>query len=77
MKILKRLWANGPARIVFGVAAGAGAGAAYAHYIGCLTGSCPLTSNPLSAALLGAFFGGTLLAPSRKPVPGPVPPAER
>jgi hypothetical protein len=66
---LRRLWQNGPARIILGVALGAGGGAAYAHNNGCLTGSCPLTSNPLTAALFGGVLGASLLARDRKRQP--------
>jgi hypothetical protein len=66
VRALRQFWASGPARIILGGAAGAGGGAAYAHYVGCLTGSCPITSNPLTAALFGAIFGAALFAPNRK-----------
>jgi len=75
MNLLRRFWASGPARIIFGVVGGAVGGAVYAHYIGCLTGSCPITSNPVTAALFGALLGATLLAPDRRK-PAPVPPAK-
>jgi hypothetical protein len=31
----------------------------YAHwyYIGCSSGTCPLTSNPVNSSLYGMFFG--------------------
>jgi hypothetical protein len=48
-------------RTAAGAAVGALAGAAYARFIGCATGTCPLTSNVWTAAL---FFGltGALVA---------------
>jgi hypothetical protein len=42
---------------VLGVAIGAGAGWAYSYFVGCATGGCPLTSNPLIAAGIGALMG--------------------
>jgi len=61
------MWASGPARTILGIALGALGGALYSHYIGCATGTCPITSNPLSAALFGGVFGGTIFAPGGKP----------
>ncbi|HEY3355525.1 MAG TPA: hypothetical protein VGQ83_19905 [Polyangia bacterium] len=60
-------------RTAAGLAAGGTAGALYAVYVGCATGSCPLTSNPVIAALFGAILGATVLAPDR-PRPAPPPP---
>lgn len=42
---------------LLGIALGAGLGAAYAHFVGCRTGGCPLTSNPLVASALGGLIG--------------------
>jgi hypothetical protein len=39
------------------VAIGATGGYLYYTLIGCTTGSCPITSNPLSSMLYGAFIG--------------------
>jgi len=39
------------------VIAGALLGYAYYHFIGCRTGTCPITSNPWISTLYGAFFG--------------------
>lgn len=41
---------------------GAFAGYAYYHFIGCVSGSCPITSNPWSSTGYGALIG-FLLAP--------------
>lgn len=43
----------------------AGAGAAYAYFVGCRTGSCPLTSSVWSASLYGAFVGAVAGWPAR------------
>ncbi len=37
--------------------AGAALGYAYYYFIGCRTGSCPLTSNPLITTLYGSLLG--------------------
>ena len=39
---------------------GAGLGAAYAHFIGCRTGTCPITSNVWVSTVYGGVFGALL-----------------
>jgi hypothetical protein len=46
-------------------AIGAGAGFAYWRFIGCSTGTCPLTANWTSSTLMGGLIG-LLAAPARK-----------
>lgn len=57
MKFLK----NNLAYILGGVA-GAIAGYLYWRFVGCSTGTCPITSSPLNSALygtvMGVLFGG-------------------
>ena len=48
------------------VFAGAGLGFAYYYFIGCRTGSCPITSNPFISTLYGALVGFVLALPSKK-----------
>ncbi len=43
-----------------GTLAGALAGYLYYAYIGCETGACPLTSQPVPSTLYGAFTGGLI-----------------
>jgi hypothetical protein len=38
-------------------ALGAGVAGAYAHFIGCKTGTCPITSSVWTASLYGAVVG--------------------
>jgi hypothetical protein len=52
-------------RPLLAAAAGAAVGAAYAHFIGCRTGTCPLTSNVWIAGLYGAAVGALVGWPSR------------
>ncbi len=51
------------------VLAGAGGGFAYYYFIGCLNGTCPITSNPYASAAYGAAIG-VLLAWDKKPRDG-------
>ncbi len=38
-------------------AVGATGGFAYYHFVGCVTGSCPITSNPVASTAYGALIG--------------------
>ncbi len=44
---------------------GAAAGGAYAHFVGCKTGTCFLTSSVWTASIYGALVGGVLGWPAR------------
>jgi hypothetical protein len=54
---MRPLWQR---RAVFGII-GAVGGLAYYHYIGCTSGSCPITGNPSLSSAYGALIG--LLVP--------------
>jgi hypothetical protein len=43
---------------VLGILAGAVGGYLYYHFIGCASGSCPITSQPVNSTLYGAMMGG-------------------
>lgn len=55
--------------VIVMTAVGGLAGYLYYFFIGCLTGSCPITSNPIVStfycALIGALIG-TLFVPTQK-----------
>jgi hypothetical protein len=53
-------------RVLLLGALGAAAGAAYAHFVGCRTGTCPLTSNVWVAAIYGASVGAVVGWPARR-----------
>ena len=53
-------------RTALGAALGAAGGAAYAHFIGCRTGTCPLTSKAWTAALFFGFAGGLVGWPAKR-----------
>jgi hypothetical protein len=40
-----------------GIVLGGIAGFLYFYFIGCRTGSCPITANPLSSIAMGGLFG--------------------
>jgi hypothetical protein len=47
-------------KIALGLVLGGIAGFAYYSYVGCATGSCPITSNPVISTAWGAGIGGLL-----------------
>lgn len=47
---------------------GAALGYAYYYFIGCSSGSCPITSNPYVSTLYGAMVGLIMAIPSKKKV---------
>ena len=42
---------------IIGVVVGAIGGYLYYHYVGCASGTCPITSKPLNSTLYGAVMG--------------------
>ncbi|MBI1938065.1 MAG: hypothetical protein HYS25_08050 [Ignavibacteriales bacterium] len=48
------------------VLAGAALGYAYYYFIGCSSGSCPITSNPYISTFYGALIGFILIFPTKK-----------
>ncbi len=48
-------------RLVLGIVIGAIAGYGYYYYIGCYSGTCPITSNPYNTIAYGALLGGVLM----------------
>ena len=54
---MKKLWNNKFARIVvFGLIGGVG-GFAYYYFIGCQSGTCPITGNPYVSTSYGLMVG--------------------
>ena len=43
---------------MIGIIAGAIGGYLYYHYVGCASGTCPITSKPLNSTIYGAMMGG-------------------
>jgi hypothetical protein len=44
-------------KTVIGLVIGGGLGFAWYRFVGCSTGTCPLTSNPVISTLYGAVLG--------------------
>lgn len=53
-------------RRVAPVLIGAALGYAYYYFIGCRTGSCPISSNPYISTIYGGVAGLILALPSKK-----------
>ena len=47
-------------RIIIGIILGGGLGFGWYKLVGCSTGTCPLTSNPVISTIFGAVFGALL-----------------
>lgn len=50
---------------IIGTAVGAIGGFLYWMYIGCSTGSCPITSSPVISTIWGALIGALLISSFR------------
>ena len=48
--------------VFVGIALGTLAGYLYWKYVGCLSGSCAITSNPTNSTLYGSAMGGLLFS---------------
>jgi hypothetical protein len=44
-------------RLVLGIVIGAVLGYAYYRFIGCSSGTCPITGNPVISTIYGALMG--------------------
>ena len=45
---------------IIGIIVGAIGGYAYYHFVGCVSGTCTITSKPLNSTLYGAMMGALL-----------------
>lgn len=54
---LKRNWIT-----ILGIVIGAVGGFLYWRFVGCSSGSCPITSSPVMSSIWGAILGGLLFS---------------
>lgn len=59
--ILKRNWTY-----LAGAASGAVAGCLYWYFIGCSSGTCPITASPVNSVVWGAVMGSLLFSLFKK-----------
>ncbi|PVD52420.1 hypothetical protein DC498_09950 [Terrimonas sp.] len=52
--------------VIIGIIAGAIAGFLYWKFVGCTSGTCPITSKPLNSSVYGAVMGGLLFSMLKK-----------
>jgi hypothetical protein len=55
-------------KMILGIAVGAVLGYSYYYFIGCNSGSCPITSTWYISTLYGAFTGLIISIPTKKKV---------
>lgn len=52
--------------LLLGAVMGAIGGYLYYYFVGCASGTCPITSKPFNSTLYGAMMGGLLLSTFKK-----------
>ncbi len=52
--------------IFAGLGTGAVAGYMYWYFVGCQSGTCPITSSPLNSTIYGTIMGGLLFSMFKK-----------
>lgn len=56
-------------KLIAWIAGGGAAGFAWYYFVGCATGTCPITSNPYISTGYGALMGGLVAWNKPKPAP--------
>jgi xanthine/uracil permease len=51
---------------IIGILIGSLGGYAYYFFVGCASGTCAITSNPVNSTLYGAMMGGLLFSAFKK-----------
>ncbi|MBT3478131.1 MAG: hypothetical protein HOA15_05345 [Candidatus Marinimicrobia bacterium] len=54
---ISRIFSKTILRLSLGVVLGSSLGYAYYYFIGCNTGTCPITSNPANSMVYGTIMG--------------------
>jgi len=47
-------------KLIIGACVGGGLGFAYYKFVGCSSGTCPLTSNPIISTIYGMIMGAVV-----------------
>ncbi|MDF9828893.1 DUF6132 family protein [Parabacteroides sp. PF5-6] len=63
-KVITQIKENG--LMLIGLIVGAVGGFLYWRFVGCSSGSCPITSSPLMSSLWGAVMGGLVFSGFKK-----------
>lgn len=67
MEKIINLWKSKPwVKLLAGLTGGSILGFAYFYFIGCRTGTCAITSNPVNSTLYGAVMGLIFTFPSKR-----------
>ncbi len=61
MHLIKNYWL-----IAIGILAGLAGGYLYWQQVGCVTGTCPITSSPVNSSLYGGMMGGLVFSMFKK-----------
>ncbi|MFA6199601.1 MAG: DUF6132 family protein [Bacteroidales bacterium] len=51
--------------MILGVIIGIIGGFLYWKFIGCSSGTCPITSSPINSTVFGAIIGGLMFSPNK------------
>ncbi len=63
---MSKIFGNPKLKLAVFVLAGALAGYGYYYYVGCYSGTCPITSNPWASIAYGSLAGLILGFPDKK-----------
>ncbi len=60
------IWMQKHKLTIIGMIVGAMGGYLYYHFVGCVSGTCAITSNPVNSTLYGVMMGGLLFSMFQK-----------
>lgn len=66
MKLRMKKWLNNNKLYLIGTVVGAVAGYIYWQQVGCISGTCAITSKPLNSTLYGSMMGALLFGLFKK-----------
>lgn len=68
-KLHMKKWVNNNKLYIIGAVVGAIGGFLYWKFVGCASGTCAITSNPINSSLYGAMMGALIFSLAKKEVP--------